>query len=165
MRASRSARRGPTRRMNQQVPYPIAGIPAELPAGGGGLGVFDSQDALAINRARLAHLESLGLPLSGKSVLDAGCGVGHLAQFFVERGCRTVCVDARAENIDRLRALYPGLEAAVANVEIAQVARLRVFDIVFCYGLLDHLANPLAGLTNIAGACGGILLLETKISD
>src|ERR1700722_3897891 len=150
MRASRSARRGPTRRMNQQVPYPIAGIPAELPAGGGGLGVFDSQDALAINRARLAHLESLGLPLSGKSVLDAGCGVGHLAQFFVERGCRTVCVDARSENIDRLRMLYPHSEAAVANVETDRLADFGVFDIVFCYGLLYHVANPVAALGNIA---------------
>src|SRR5580692_6243260 len=151
--------------MNWQVPYPIAGIPAELPVGGGGLGVFDSQDALAINRARLAHLESLGLPLSGKSVLDVGCGVGHLAQFFVERGCRTVCVDARNENIDRLRALYPDLEAAVANVETDRLANFGVFDIVFCYGLLYHLANPVAGLANIAEACGGLLLLETMIAD
>jgi FkbM family methyltransferase len=151
--------------MNRQVPYPIAGIPAELPTGGGGLGVFDGPDALAINRARLAHLESLGLPLSGRSVLDAGCGVGHLAQFFVERACRTLCVDARSENIDRLRALYPDLEAAVANVETGRLADFGVFDIVFCYGLLYHLANPLAGLANIAEACGGLLLLETIIAD
>jgi FkbM family methyltransferase len=151
--------------MNRQVPYPITGVPAELPAGGGGLGVFDGPDAMALNRARLAHLESLGLPLSGKSVLDAGCGVGHLARFFVERGCRTVCVDARSENIDRLRALYPDLEAAVANVETGRLADFGVFDIVFCYGLLYHLANPVAGLANIAGACGGLLLLETMIAD
>ena len=136
-----------------------------MPAGGGGFGVFDAPDALAINRARLAHLESLGLPLSGKSVLDAGCGVGHLAQFFVERECRTVCVDARSENIDRLRALYPDLEAAVANVETGRLADFGVFDIVFCYGLLYHLANPVAGLANIAEACGGLLLLETIIAD
>ncbi len=151
--------------MNRQVPYPIAGVPAELPTGGGGLGVFDAPDAMALNRARLAHLESLGLPLSGKSVLDAGCGVGHLAQFFVERGCHTVCVDARSENIDRLRALYPDLEAAVANVETGRLADFGVFDIVFCYGLLYHLANPVAGLANIAEACGGLLLLETMIAD
>jgi FkbM family methyltransferase len=151
--------------MNRQVPYPIAGVPTELPTGGGGLGVFDAPDALAINRARLAHLESLGLPLSGKSVLDAGSGVGHLAQFFVKRGCRTVCVDARSENIDRLRALYPNLEAAVANVETDRLADFGVFDIVFCYGLLYHLANPVAGLANIAEACGGLLLLETMIAD
>jgi len=41
--------------------------------------VFDAPEALAINGARMSHLESLGLPLAGKRVLDAGCGVGHLA--------------------------------------------------------------------------------------
>jgi FkbM family methyltransferase len=151
--------------MTRQVPYPIAGVPADLPTGGGGLEVFDVPAALAINRARLAHLESLGLPLSGKSVLDLGCGVGHLAQFFIAQGCRTVCVDARSENIDRLRALYPDLEAAVANVESDRLADFGVFDIVLCYGLLYHLANPVAGLANIAEACGGLLLLETQIAD
>jgi FkbM family methyltransferase len=151
--------------MNRQVPYPIAGIPEELPAGGGGLGVFDEANALAINRARLAHLESLGLPLSGKSVLDVGCGVGHLAQFFINRGCRTVCIDARSENIDRLRALYPGIETGVANVETDRLVRFGAFDVVFCYGLLYHLANPVAGLANIAEACSELLLLETIIAD
>jgi FkbM family methyltransferase len=150
--------------MNRQAPYPIAGIPEELPTGGG-LGVFDELNALAINHARLAHLESLRLPLSGKSVLDAGCGVGRLAQFFVKRGCRTVCIDARSENIDRLRALYPGIETGVANVETDRLVRFGVFDIVVCYGLLNHLANPLAGLAHMAEVCGEMLLLETVISD
>lgn len=151
--------------MNRQSPYPIAGVPAELPTGGGGLSVFEASGAAAINRARMEHLESLGLPISGKSVLDVGCGVGHLAQFFVEHGCRTLCIDARSENIQRLRTLYPTLEAAVANVETDRLAGFGLFEIVFCYGLLYHLANPLAGLANLAQACGDLLLLETVISD
>jgi SAM-dependent methyltransferase len=146
-------------------PYPMAEVPELRPAGGGGLSVFDSADALDINRARMDHLESLGLPIGGMSVLDVGCGVGHLAQFFVERRCRVVCVDARAANIARLRELYPGLEAHVANVESEPLARLGKFDIVFSYGLLYHLENPVAGLRNMAGVCGGILLLETVVSD
>jgi 2-polyprenyl-3-methyl-5-hydroxy-6-metoxy-1,4-benzoquinol methylase len=46
---------------------------------GGGVAVFDEDAAAEINRARLDHLESLGLPLAGRSVLDVGGGVGHLA--------------------------------------------------------------------------------------
>ena len=88
--------------------YPISGVPETPPPGGGGISVFDSQDAIAINRARLAHLDSLDLPLSRKSVLDVGCGVGHLSRFFVERGCRVTCVDGRRENIDALQLRYPG---------------------------------------------------------
>src|SRR5580658_2721919 len=149
--------------MNRQASYPIAGIPIELPKGASEL--VEASGLNAINHARMEHLKSLGLPIDGKSVLDVGCGVGHLAQFFVERGCRTVCLDARSENIQRLRALYPTLEAAVANVESDRLATFGVFDIVFCYGLLYHLANPLAGLANLAQACGELLLLETVICD
>jgi SAM-dependent methyltransferase len=126
---------------------------------------FDAPGALAINRARLAHLASLALPLAGKRVLDVGCGVGHLAQFFVERGCDVVCVDGRAENVAALRQRYPHLTAHVLDVEAEPLARLGVFPVVFSYGLLYHLENPVAGLRNMASACSEILLLETLICD
>lgn len=131
---------------------------------GGGAETFDTPAALEINRARLAHLQSLGLPLSNRSVLDVGCGVGHLAQFFVTQNCRVVCLDGRTENIDSLHMRYPGLEAHVANVE-SDISRFGQFDIVFSYGLLYHLENPIAALRNLAGACGDLLLLETIVCD
>src|SRR5580693_7462919 len=103
--------------------YPISGIPHAPPSGGAGAGVFDSPDALAINTARMEHLDSLGMTIAGRTVLDVGCGVGRLAQFFVERGCKVVCVDGRAENITDLRSRYPGLEAHVADVEADPLTR------------------------------------------
>ena len=146
-------------------PFSISGIPNALPTGGGGVEVFDSEDALAINAARMAHLDSLGLPIAGRSVLDVGCGVGRLAQFFVERGCSVTCVDGRAENIASLQSRYPGLPARVANVETDSLASLGRFDIVFCYGLFYHLENPIGALRNMAEACAGLLLLETVVTD
>ena len=146
-------------------PYPISGISDVLPEGGGGIGVFDSQDALDINHARMAHLNSLQLPLAGKTVLDVGSGVGHLARFFVEQGCQVTCVDARPENIAVLRSRYQDIRADVLNVEMDSLDAVGQFDIVFCYGLLYHLENPLAALRNMARACSDLLLLETVISD
>jgi len=127
--------------------------------------VFETQQARSINEARMDHLATLGLAIEGRSVLDVGCGVGHLAQFFVRRGCRVTCVDARLENIEKLRSLYPGLEAHVANVEADRLAAFGRFDIVFCYGLLYHLEDPVGGLRNLAEACGDLVLLETVVSD
>lgn len=150
---------------NSNPPYPISGIPDVPPTGGGGISVFDSPGALAINQARMAHLDSLQLPLAGKRVLDAGCGVGHLARFFVDRGCQVTCVDARQENVDSLRSRYPDLDAHTVNVEADSLISLGRFDIVFCYGLLYHLENPVAALRNFEQVCDGILLLETVVSD
>jgi SAM-dependent methyltransferase len=137
----------------------------EPPLPESGVETFDTDAAGAINRARMGHLESLGLPLDGKSVLDVGSGVGHLAQFFVGRGCRVVSVDARTSNIESLRSRYPGLEARVLDVEREPLSTLGSFDVVFCYGLLYHLENPLAALRNIASVCDGTLLLETIVCD
>jgi FkbM family methyltransferase len=129
-----------------------------------GPGPFDTPEALELNRARLDHLATLGLPLDGRSVLDVGCGVGHLAQFFVDRNCRVKCVDGREENVRDLRQRYPGLPAGVADVE-AGLESFGTFDVVFCYGLLYHLENPVLGIRNMAQVCRDLLLIETLVCD
>lgn len=145
--------------------YPMAGIPEAVPVGGGGVSVFDTEAARQLNDARMTHLESLGLPIEGRKVLDVGCGVGHLAQFFTAKGCEVVAADAREENLTSLRSRYPGLAAYRLNVETDSLAFLGHFDIVFCYGLLYHLENPLAALRNMAAVCDDFLLLETVVMD
>jgi SAM-dependent methyltransferase len=178
---SAGLRRDPTDRQNRPdaitvqqtslscLSYPVSvkhrDIRAEPSSPEGGVECFETPAALEINRARLAHLQSLGLALDGKRVLDVGCGVGHLAQFFIQRGCEVVCVDGREENIATLRARYPGLEGHVADIQTDALARLGKFEVVFCYGLLYHLANPLAALHNLASVCQELLLLETLVCD
>jgi len=132
---------------------------------GGAEETFDTPEALEINRARMDHLDSMGLPLAGKRVLDVGAGVGHLAQFFISKGCEVICVDGREENIAALSHRYPGLRGIVLNVESDPLAALGRFDIVFCYGLLYHLENPIAAIRNMEAVCDEILLLETVVTD
>jgi SAM-dependent methyltransferase len=151
------------------IPYPVSvkhrDIQAEASPRDSGVECFETPAALDINQARLAHLQSLNLTLDGKRVLDVGCGVGHLAQFFLRRGCQVVCVDGRRENIAALRARYPALEGHVADIQTDALARFGKFEVVFCYGLLYHLANPLAALHNLASVCQELLLLETLVCD
>lgn len=132
---------------------------------GGGVKIFDQPKSIEINYARMEHLESLNLPIEGKKVLDVGCGVGHLSQFFVKRNCQVLCVDARKENIVSLFTRYPNINAVVASVENTPLSRFGMFDIVFCYGLLYHLENPISALRNMESACKEFLLLETIITD
>jgi len=53
----------------------------------------------------------------------------------------------------------------VANVEFDRLSELERFGIVFCYGLLYHIENPIGALRNIASCCGELLLLETVATD
>lgn len=152
-----------------QLSYPISISPklpfsSDIPSGNG-VESFDTPDAVNINRARMDCLRSLDLPLRGKHVLDVGCGVGHLAQFFDQQGCDVLCLDARPENIERLKSLYPRLKAQVFDLERDSAAQLGSFDIVFAFGLLYHLENPFRALRNLSTAARELLLIETVVSD
>ena len=72
----------PTAPLPEQLPYPVQvnrrRYQKEDVRKRGGVQVFDTPGALALNAARMDHLESLGLSLKGKRALDLGCGVGHL---------------------------------------------------------------------------------------
>lgn len=140
-------------------------IAAETVPPEGGVEGFDTPAAREINAARLAHLDSLRLPISRKRVLDVGGGVGHLAQFFVERGCDVVSTDARPANVERMNVLYPHIDGRVHDVERDDLTPLGSFDVVFCYGLLYHLENPLLALRNLLAVCDSLLLVETMVCD
>ena len=165
----RKFRRQPQPPLPAQLPYPVDIRRRDYKSEGirrhGGLEVFDVPQAVALNSARMANLEAMKLPLAGKRVLDVGCGVGHLAARLARMGSTVVCVDGRESNIASLKARYPHLEAHLANVETEPLARFGRFPIVFSYGLLYHLENPLQSLRNLESVCDEMLLLETIICD
>lgn len=127
--------------------------------------LFDQPFYRSITDARLDHLAGMNLDLSGRSVIDVGCGIGRLSDFFVERGCEVLCVDGREENIRHLRSLYPDRRAAVVDAETDALLECGKFEVVFCYGLLYHLADPFGFLHRAAGICEELMILETCVTD
>lgn len=116
------------------------------------------------NVARLQHLDSLGLPVCGKRVLELGAGVGDHTLYYLHRSCEVLAVDGRQECVRMLK-LRLGVDARVMDLdrEPEQIEKLGRFDLVHCYGLLYHLSNPQEFLLQVAKV-GGMLLLETCVS-
>ena len=127
--------------------------------------VFHDDPALAINRARLDFLASLDLPLEGKRVLDAGCGVGHHTPFYTSRGCQVVGIDGRPENIEEMKHRYPQVEGLVGDLQTMDLEALGSFDVVHCLGLLYHTDSPVQALRRLTSVCRGQLVLETIVCD
>jgi SAM-dependent methyltransferase len=134
--------------------------------------LFQSDLYTRHNARRLEHLASLHLDLQNRSVLELGAGIGDHSTFFLDRGCRVTAVEARSENVAVMRsrmaaapAVWDPSRLAViqAAVEDLSTLGLQPHDVVYCYGLLYHLANPKAALASAARLCSAILLLETKV--
>ncbi|MDA9490371.1 hypothetical protein XI08_14955 [Bradyrhizobium sp. CCBAU 11361] len=116
------------------------------------------------NRRRQEHLASLMLPIAGRTVLELGAGIGDHTSFFLDRGCEVTATDAREPNLAHLRARFPKVTARMVDVERDLPADLPAHDIVYAYGILYHLSDPLSALTRIASLTKDMLLLETCVS-
>ena len=93
--------------------------------------VFLTPGAVDINRARQAHLASLGLDLRGKRVLEVGAGIGLHTPFFLERGCEVTVTDGRPENVAEIARRLPQVRTDVVDLEQdVSLARLGRFDII-----------------------------------
>jgi hypothetical protein len=134
---------------------------------------FETLQYRRSNQRRQEHLASLGLSLHNRSVLELGAAVGDHTTFFLDRGCRVTSVEPRRElcegyveafalagyfNLPRGPAL---INAPIESVDGVLTER---FDVVYCYGLLYHLADPAGALALMAKWSRDLLLIETLVS-
>ena len=123
--------------------------------------VFDSGGYRMINKLRMDHLDSLGLDLDNKEVLELGAGIGSLTPFFLNKGCRVVCVEGRMDNVNRLR----GRRLNVVQHDLDEgLPADGPFDIVFAFGILYHLQRPAKALAAWSEVCDELLLLELCVT-
>ena len=108
------------------------------------------------------YREPLGdVALAGRSVLDAGCGMGRHTHQFLRTGARVVAVDASGA-IDVAARNNPSASALFVQGDILNLpVRPGSFDVVCCLGVLHHLESTGEALRQLVKAArpGGTLLL------
>jgi SAM-dependent methyltransferase len=130
---------------------------------------FEETHYQNINTARMEHLLSLDLPIEGRSVLELGAGIGDLSRIFIDQARRVLIVEGRSENIEVLHERYDTsdflhVDIMQMDLEDTEKKAIDIHDIVFCYGLLYHVADPIQLIKWIASHCSQYLILETCVS-
>lgn len=102
-------------------------------------------------------------PLSGRRVLDAGCGAGLLCEPLARMGGAVTGVDAAPENIEAARghADAMGLEIDYRSGELGAMD-LSGFDLVCSLEVIEHVTDKAAFLGQLAGALAddGLMILS-----
>lgn len=110
-----------------------------------------------INPLRLGWIDSL-VGLSGKRVLDVGCGGGILADAMARQGADVLGIDlsVKALKVAQLHAL----EASTPRVQYREVStedfaaeQPGAFDVVTCMEMLEHVPDP----ASIVQACSTLV--------
>jgi 2-polyprenyl-6-hydroxyphenyl methylase/3-demethylubiquinone-9 3-methyltransferase len=101
-----------------------------------------------INPLRLAWIDSL-IPLSGKTVLDVGCGGGILADAMARKGAQVLGIDLASKSL-KVAQLH-ALEAQTAGVSYREISaedlaaeQAGQYDVVTCMEMLEHVPDPAA---------------------
>ena len=97
----------------------------------------------------------------GKTVLDAGCGIGRWTLGLLRLGCRVLSVDASAHALQAvesgMRELAPEAVAEgrlatrqVDLLDLPEDLRARRFDLVYSFGVLHHTGDTHRALAGLA---------------
>lgn len=100
---------------------------------------------------------------AGRTVLDAGCGVGWGAALLLDAGARSATgIDISSEAIADARAREPRASFAVGDLRALPLSDRR-FDLITCFEAIEHVEDPQRALDELARmlAPGGVLLVSS----
>lgn len=119
-----------------------------------------------INPLRLGYLSGI-MPLSGKRIIDIGCGGGILCEGMAKMGASVTGIDLNQAGIEvaKLHQLESGTDVEYLHVAAETLATERPgqYDMVTCLEMLEHVPDP----ASVVRACatlvkpGGHIIFST----
>jgi 2-polyprenyl-6-hydroxyphenyl methylase/3-demethylubiquinone-9 3-methyltransferase len=104
-----------------------------------------------INPLRVNYIEKHSGGLSGKTVLDVGCGGGILTESMAQRGAEVTGIDMSEAslNVAKLHLYESNLQVNYQRVTVEQLATEypNQFEIVTCLEMLEHVPTPASVVT------------------
>lgn len=98
-----------------------------------------------INPLRLEYINRIAA-LSGKSVLDVGCGGGILSESMAALGAQVTGIDLgdKALQVAKLHLLESGLQVDYRKIAVEELAADHPghYDVVTCMEMLEHVPDP-----------------------
>lgn len=110
-----------------------------------------------INPLRLDWINEIA-PLSGRRVLDVGCGGGILADAMARKGADVLGIDLaskalRVAELHAIEAQTPNILYREISAEDLAAEAAGTFDVVTCMEMLEHVPNP----SSIVKACSTLV--------
>lgn len=109
-----------------------------------------------INPLRLQYIDARS-QISGKRVLDVGCGGGILSESMAQVGAIVTGIDLgeKALNVAKLHSLESGVavDYQCIAVEALAAAQPASFDVVTCMEMLEHVPDP----ASVVRACAQLV--------
>lgn len=119
-----------------------------------------------INPLRLEWIDRHA-PLSGKKILDVGCGGGLLSEAMAARGATVTGIDLseKALGVARLHLLESGRSVDYRHISAEELATQEAgsYDVVTCMEMLEHVPNPASTIASCAALVkpGGHVFFST----
>lgn len=115
-----------------------------------------------INPLRLEWIH-LCAPLTGKKVIDVGCGGGILAESMAKKGASVAGIDLseKALKVADLHGLESGIQVRYEKIAAEEIAQRDAgqYDVVTCMEMLEHVPDP----ASIIQACADLAKPGGKI--